>query len=133
MSGFGLQNQFNSVIVGSQASIIDNWPINCFVIGLMRDPLPTGGMVQCCFPGTPSIQALFNAAVLIQQHYFFHPLSWCLLHGHENCFMRDDYYLFNKNIFLGSDQLSILMKNSRYVHVYFFFFDFFLLGFCLPF
>uniref|UniRef100_K1QZ36 Uncharacterized protein n=1 Tax=Magallana gigas TaxID=29159 RepID=K1QZ36_MAGGI len=33
------------------------------------------GMVQCCFPGTPSIQALFNAVVLIQQHYFFHPLS----------------------------------------------------------
>lgn len=130
MSGFGLQNQLNSVIVGSQASIIDNWPINCFVIGLMRDPLPTGGMVQCCFPGTPSIQALFNvnSATLLLSPSFMMPStwSWKLLYAWW-------LLLFNKNIFLGSDQLSILMKNSRYVHVYFFFFDFFLLGFCLPF
>lgn len=42
--------------------------------------------------------------------------------------------IINKNIFLGSDQLSILMKNSRYVtvHVYFFF-DIFCLGFAYPF
>lgn len=41
--------------------------------------------------------------------------------------------IINKNIFLGSDQLSILMKNSRYVHVYFFVVDIFCLGFAYPF